>query len=107
MLTMQKSLREEFSELTTSLSDEMRSAISNWWLAKISSLLQEKRRQIEGMMKVLPKDPLDITPREQMKQVVQPIHRPYISNEESYNQGVQDSLALLTNEEGNENASSD
>lgn len=46
----------------------------------------------------LPKDPLDITPREQIAQLVYPVYRPYKSNEESYNDGLQDTIDYLNNE---------
>lgn len=50
---------------------------------------QEKLKMIVEMVesekRIVPKDPLDITPREQISQLVQPVYRPYISNEESVN----------------------
>lgn len=54
---------------------------------------------LEKMRRVVPKDPLDITPREQMEQVIQPVYRPYISNEEAANQVIDAIQALLRREE--------
>lgn len=58
----------------------------------------EIEKEVEGMKKKLPKDPLDMTFREQMNQTVQPVYRPYVSNEESYNQALTDLLSKLREE---------
>ncbi len=50
--------------------------------------LEELEGWVEGGKQIVPKDPLDITPREMMQQAVQPIYRRYVSNEESNNNAL-------------------
>lgn len=69
--------------------------VADFWLNQIDSLLESIEKDGEKMKKTLPKDPLDMTFRESMNQVMQPVYRPYVSNEESYNNGVSDVLDLL------------
>ncbi len=49
----------------------------------------------KGMRKTIPKSPLDMTLREQMNQTIQPVYRPYVSNEESCNQDIDEDIAHL------------
>lgn len=65
----------------------------------ISSLLtRQKERMVEVVeekKKPLPKDPLDVTPREVMNQIIQPVYRRYVSNEESYNLALSDTIQAI------------
>ena len=48
----------------------------------------------------VPKNPLDMTVREQTQQSVQPVYREYISNEESVNQALDTLKQKLLQEQG-------
>lgn len=57
--------------------------------------VKEKIERIKKERLTIPKSPLDITPREQMQQSVQPIYRGYKSNEESHNQALDLAINIL------------
>lgn len=61
-------------------------------------LLNKLEEGVEKKRKNLPKDPLDITPREQMKLVIQPVYQRYVSPEESFNQGLDTLKSLIQKE---------
>lgn len=65
------------------------------------SILSEAERATEVGERIVPKDPLDITPREAMKQIVQPIYRPYVSAEESFNSALSEVKSLWREWRGN------
>jgi hypothetical protein len=64
-------------------------------------LLESLELEIEEKRKKLPKDPLDITPREAMQTMIQPVYRRYVSNEESFNNALNEVKALIQSKKNN------
>lgn len=70
-------------------------AIKKYFSTSLTALLKAIDEEAESMKQTVPKSPLDITPREAMRIAVQPIYRPYISNEETHNQALSDLQSRL------------
>lgn len=80
---LNKCAHEHFSNVCNSCGKDMLET-------KRSEELQSILEMIEGRKRNVPKDPMDMTMREQMEQVIHPVYRPYMSPEESVNNTLQE-----------------
>ncbi len=97
-----KTIEEEFDIWYREQKEMNPYIMRDWFIKKLSEQdriskesIKEKIERIKKERLTIPKSPLDITPREQMQQSVQPIYRGYKSNEESHNQALDLAINIL------------